>query len=93
MEADTCPTCSTPMEWQDCNACGGMRYIDQFESPQSHECQQCFGFGGWYVCPNRHNHPTEIDRTASDPAGTTPASTPATPPADCQQPRQRKEPL
>lgn len=96
-QPNICPTCSTPMNWEDCDDCGGSGYIDAYDiapltfpATSGKECQLCSGFGGWYVCPNYHNHPTETNRTASDPAGTTPAGTPAPLLAGCQQPRQQK---
>ena len=69
-QPDICPICGTPMDWEDCDICGGEGYVDVYESdplwyePSDVEmCEQCSGFGGWYVCPSYHNHPTEIDRT------------------------------
>ena len=88
------------MDWERCDACGGKGHFDVYEldplwyNPGDAEtCTQCAGDGGWWTCPNYRNHPTEKDRTASDPAGTTPAISPATPLAGRQQCRQRKEPL
>jgi hypothetical protein len=76
-DTDLCQECGTPMEWEDCNVCGGEGFID----------------GGWWTCPCLHIYPTETDRTASDPASDTPAGTPAPPLAGRQQPRQRKDAL
>jgi len=97
---DMCPICGTPMDWEDCDVCGGMGHLDVYEldplwyNPGSIKmCKLCHGNGGWYTCLNYRNHPTETDRTASDPASTTPAGTPATPLAGRQQHRQQKEAL
>lgn len=89
-----CPTCSTPMNWEDCDVCGGEGYIPLQCKPGNEMCEMCDGKGGWWICPSRpHTRLTEKDRTASGYASATPASTPAPPLAGCQRPRQRKETL
>ena len=100
MEADICPICDTLMYWEGCDVCGGIGHLDVYElDPLWYDpgdvkiCNLCDGHGGWYTCPNYRNHPTKFERTASDPAGTTPAAPPATPLAGRQQVRQRKDAL
>lgn len=56
------PYCDQPLEWVECDACGGegLGEHDCGEDccaclcPEPNEpCQQCGGAGGWHWCENR----------------------------------------
>lgn len=70
--SNICLTCGTPMLWEICDVCGGKGHLDVYELDplwydpgDVKQCNQCNGDGGWYQCPNYHNHPTKKERTAS----------------------------
>lgn len=57
-----CKHCSEPMEWIECDSCGGEGYFDwetlQDEDPlwydedDTEDCSDCRGNGGWWHCFN-----------------------------------------
>lgn len=62
-----CPVCGCEMEREECSACDGVGDLDwetlQDEDPlwyqpgDTERCSECSGKGGWWYCPNHHNHP------------------------------------
>jgi hypothetical protein len=61
-EYPICPHCEEPMDWEDCDLCGGEGEFDwerlQEEDPLWYQpgdvekCTQCNGAGGWEFCSN-----------------------------------------
>jgi hypothetical protein len=57
-----CPKCSTPMDWIECDQCGGEGFFDgerlMEEDPlwyseyDTEDCTDCNGRGGWWHCFN-----------------------------------------
>ena len=53
-----CEECESPVEWVECEACGGEGEYECYEEDpmwydpdDTKPCPQCGGVGGWYVCP------------------------------------------
>jgi hypothetical protein len=65
-----CPVCVEPMDWEDCDACGGDGEVDGWDewtmTDEKETCHQCDGAGGWDACPNTKNHAHLAPTAAAD---------------------------
>lgn len=69
IQENICPTCGSPLEWEDCwNGCDDGYFDDLYdEDPLWYDegdtemCTVCNGRGGWWVCPLAETHAEHAD--------------------------------
>jgi hypothetical protein len=64
----TCDICDCELEYEECLLCGGDGYLDKYdddplvyEPGELIECPDCYGGGGWWLCPNAKAHVLNLE--------------------------------